>query len=125
MLDFLKRILSRQNGSRHPRSRQQDLATRLIGFAQAIETMAELGLKEIDRLTLSRELLLRKCAGRRSNSKLPHLVELCLSLPVVSVALAAKVLDVSQQAATSMISDLSSNLRELAERRRYRAWAVI
>lgn len=111
--------------ARYRRSRQQDLATRLIGFAQAVETMAEMGLKEIDRLTLSRELLMRKCIGKRGNSKLPHLVDLCLSLPVVSVALAAKELEVSQQAATTMINDLASNLRELTERRRYRAWAVI
>jgi hypothetical protein len=87
--------------------------------------MAELSLKEIDRLTLSRELLMRKCVGKRSNSKLPRLVELCLRLPIVSVPLAAKELGLSQQAATTMIDELSSNLRELTERRRYRAWAVM
>jgi hypothetical protein len=82
--------------------------------------MAELSLKEIDRLTLSRELLMRKCAGRRGHSKLPRLVDLCLRLP-----LAAKELGVSQQAATTMMNELSANLRELTERRRYRARAVI
>jgi hypothetical protein len=111
--------------TKYRRSRQQDLPTRLAGFAQAVETMAELGLKEIERMTLCREKLLRKCNGRRGNSKLPPLVELCLRLPVVSVPLAAKELGVSQQAATTMIDALSSNLRELTERRRYRAWAVI
>ncbi len=111
--------------ARYRRSRQQDLATRLIGFAEALETTATLGLKEVDRLTLSPELLLRKCIGRRGNSKLPRLVDLCLRLPVVSVPLAAKELGVSQQAATTMIDELSPNLRELTERRRYRAWAVI
>lgn len=111
--------------SKYRRSRHHDLATRLNGFAEAIETAATLGLKEINKLTLSRELLLRKCVGRRGNSKLPRLVDLCLSLPVVSVPLAAKKLGVSQQAATTMIDELSSNLRELTERRRYRAWAVV
>lgn len=111
--------------ARYRRSRSHDLATRLIGFAEAIEVTATLGLKEIDRLTLSRELLLRKCVGRRGNSKLPYLVDLCLRLPIVSVPLAAKELGVSQQAATTMIDELSLNLRELTERRRYRAWAVI
>ncbi|MBM3655280.1 MAG: hypothetical protein FJX06_21245, partial [Alphaproteobacteria bacterium] len=43
----------------------------------------------------------------------------------VSVPLVAKELDVSQQAATTMINDLSSNLRELTGRGRYRAWALI
>ncbi|HEY8065157.1 MAG TPA: helix-turn-helix domain-containing protein [Methylosinus sp.] len=32
---------------------------------------------------------------------------------------------VSRQAATTMIDELSSNLRELTGRGRYRAWAVI
>lgn len=115
-------------GLRHAKyrhARQHDLAARLIGFAQAVETMANAAMKEVDRLTLARELLLRKCRGRRGNSKLPRLVELCLASPIVSVPLAAKELGVSQQAATIMIGELSSNLRELTGRGRYRAWALI
>jgi hypothetical protein len=87
--------------------------------------MANFEMKEVDRLTLARELLVRKCKGRRGNSKLPRLVELCLTSPIVSVPLAAKELGVSQQAATIMIDELSSNLRELTGRGRYRAWAVM
>ena len=74
---------------------------------------------------LARELLLRKCQGKRGNSKLPRLVELCLASPIVSVPFAAKELGVSQQAVTIMIDELSSNLRELTGRGRYRAWAVM
>ncbi len=110
---------------RYRRSRMQDLPTRLIGFAEAAETAATVGMKEIDRLSISRELLILKCAGRRSNSKLPRLVDLCLRLPIVSAPLAAKELGISQQAAATMIDELSSNLRELTERRRHRCWAVI
>ena len=110
---------------KYRRSRQHDAAGRLIGFAQAIETMANADMKELDRLTLARELLLRKCQGKGGNSKLPRLVELCLTSPIVSVPLAAKQLKVSQQAATIMIDELSSNLRELTGRGRYRAWAVM
>ncbi len=43
---------------------------------------------------------------------MPRLVELCLVSPIVSVPLAAKELRISQQAATMMIGELSSNLRE-------------
>ena len=107
------------------RSRQHDAASRLIGFARAIEAMANADMKKLDRLTLARELLLRKCQGKRRNSKLPRLVELCLTSPIVSVPFAAKQLGVSQQAATIMIDELSSNLRELTGRGRYRAWAVM
>ena len=37
--------------------------------------MAKFNLKELDRLTLSREILLRKCKGKRANSKLPRLAD--------------------------------------------------
>jgi hypothetical protein len=47
-----------------------------------------------------------------------------VSLQIISVPLAAKQLGVSQQAATTMIEELSPNLREQTERRRYRAWAA-
>ncbi|WP_245267486.1 helix-turn-helix domain-containing protein [Methylosinus sp. LW3] len=43
----------------------------------------------------------------------------------MTVPFVAKELRMSQQAATTMIGELSSNLRELTGRRRYRAWAVI
>jgi len=67
--------------------------------------MANVDLKEIDRLTLIREILLRRCSGRRGNSKLPVLVDLGLALPIVSGPLAAKGLDVSLLAATTMINE--------------------
>ena len=111
--------------AKYRRSPQQDLATRLTAFAQSVEVMANLDLKELDRLTLAREILFRKCKGRRTNSKLPRLVELCLGSPIVTVPLAAKEVRVSQQAATTMIGELASNLRELTGRGRYRAWAVL
>ncbi|WP_371441512.1 helix-turn-helix domain-containing protein [Methylosinus sp. R-45379] len=56
---------------------------------------------------------------------MPRFVDLCLASPVVTVPFVAKELRMSQQAATTMIGELSSNLRELTGRRRYRAWAVI
>ncbi|MBM3624356.1 MAG: DUF1612 domain-containing protein, partial [Alphaproteobacteria bacterium] len=106
-------------------ARQHDRTTRLTRFAETIATMAEADRKELDRLTLAREILMRKSSGRRANSKLPQLVDFLLRSPIVSVPLVAKELDVSQQAATAMINDLSSNLRELTGRGRYRAWALI
>ncbi|TRL37390.1 DUF1612 domain-containing protein [Methylosinus sporium] len=116
------------SGFRHARYRRvgrDDFESRLVAFACAIETMAKADAKELDRLTLARELLLRKCKGRRTNSRMSQLVDLCFASPVVTVPLAAKELRVSQQAATTMIDELSSNLRELTGRGRYRAWAVI
>jgi hypothetical protein len=76
-------------------------------LSKAVETMANADMKEVDRLTLGRELLLRKCRGRRANSNLPRLVDLCLDSPIVSVLLAAKELEISQQAAAILIGELS------------------
>ncbi|GAC1553724.1 MAG: RHE_PE00001 family protein [Beijerinckiaceae bacterium] len=103
----------------------RDCTERMIGWIAAIETAATLGLKELERLTLARELLARKCAGRRAHSKLPALADLFLSLPIVSVPLAAKKLRVSQQAATTMIDELKSLTREMTGRSRYRAWGIL
>ncbi|WP_036288002.1 RHE_PE00001 family protein [Methylosinus sp. PW1] len=111
--------------AKYRRVGRDDLETRLNAFACAIESMAKADSKELDRLTLARELLLRKCKGRRTNSRMPQLVDLCLASPIVTVPFAAKELRVSQQAATTMIGELSSNLRELTGRGRYRAWAVV
>ncbi len=124
----LHHLSALQAGFRHAkyrRSRQSDLESRMIAFARAVELMAKADSKELDRLTLARELLLRKCKDRRTNSRLPRFVDLCLESPVVTVPFVAKELRMSQQAATTMIDELSSNLRELTGRRRYRAWAVI
>jgi hypothetical protein len=93
--------------AKYRRIRQHDLGSRLIALAQAVETMANADMKEVDRLTLGRELTLRKCRGRRANSNLPRLVDLCLDSPIVSVPLAAKELEISQQAATILIGELS------------------
>jgi hypothetical protein len=62
----------------------------------------------------------------RSNSKLPELVNLFLSRPLVTVALGAKVLQVTPKAVDLMLVQLGGALpRELTGRRRYRAWGIV
>jgi hypothetical protein len=105
------------------RRRDHTLAQRLGGFLDGVAASAEVGHKELDRLHLAREVLAPKLKGRRSTSHLPELIELLMARPVVSVALAAKELRVSSQAAQALIRELGS-LREVTGRGRYRAWAV-
>ncbi len=112
-------------GVRHRTRPDGDLASRMLAFGHLIQSLAEAEMRELDRLTLAREILLRKCKGKRAHSKLPRLAEFCLASPIISAPLVAKELEVSKQAATTMIGELSSNLRELTGRGRYRAWAVI
>jgi hypothetical protein len=77
-----------------------------------------------DRLTLARELLARKCKGRRGSSNLPALTEFLVDSPLVSVPLIAHKLEISPQAAQLLVNGLGSSLREITGRKRYRAWSI-
>ncbi len=81
-----------------------------------------MAVKEHDRLLLAREQMQRKLKGRRSNSRLPQLMEMVLRSPVISSQMVEKELQVTQQGALKLISEL--NLREITGRGRFRAWGV-
>ena len=99
---------------------------KLQGFCQVLEEAVTLGSKDLDRLILARELMSRVTAQTRSNSKLPELVELFLSRPLVTVPLGAKMLKVTPKAIDLMLIQLGGALpRELTGRTRYRAWGIV
>jgi len=80
----------------------------------------------LDKLTLAREVMMGKCKGRRRNCRLPALVDLFVSTPLVTIATAAKTLNVTPQAIEAMLGDLGPACpRELTQRRRYRAWGIV
>jgi Protein of unknown function (DUF1612)/HTH DNA binding domain len=106
---------------RHP---NHDLAARLAGFLEWARIAAEQCIKDLDTLTLAAELLRSKVKGRRRNSRLPALVDLLLSRPLVSVPMAAKALRCSNQAVEAMLLLLGSIPREMTGRGRYRAWGI-
>jgi hypothetical protein len=107
-------------------SRARPLADRLTGLLGAVEASARLMGRDLDRLALAREVMLRACAGRRRTSHLPHLVDLFVGTPLVTVASAARALAVTPQAVEAMLAELGpARPRELTERRRYRAWGIV
>lgn len=108
-----------------PRERRasRDRATRLLAFLSGIPAAAEAGLREHDRLVLARTMMERRLVGRRQSSKLPELVELVLSRPMISTGMAAKALGVTPRAALRIVEEL--NLRELTGRGRFRAWGIV
>lgn len=107
-------------------SRALPLTDRLAGLLDAIEASARLMGRDLDRLALAREVMLRACTGRRRTSRLPQLVDLFVGTPLVTVASAARALSVSPQAVETMLAELgSARPRELTERRRYRAWGIV
>ncbi|MGO4352532.1 RHE_PE00001 family protein [Rhizobium sp. RAF36] len=105
------------------RRRHSDRETRLLAIAHGFLAVAEIGMKEHDRLTLAKTMMDRKLEGRRTSSKLPELVELVMAKPLVSGGMVAKTLDVTPQAARRIVLELG--LRELTGRGRFRAWGLV
>lgn len=105
------------------RRRSAHRLTRILAFLEAMSASAENGMKEIARLTQTREQMSRRLKSRRSSSSLPITIELVLSRPIVSAAMVAKTAKVTQRGALNLIGQLG--IRELTGRGRYRAWGVL
>ncbi|MBB3309639.1 hypothetical protein FHT78_001382 [Rhizobium sp. BK196] len=108
---------------RHERRRARNRVTRLQAFLDAMRESAVIGLKEIDRLSLARTQMELRFRGRRSNSSLPQLADFILSRPMVSAAMVARELGVTQRGALNLINEVG--IREITGRGRYRAWGII
>ena len=105
------------------RRRHHHRETRLLAIAHGFLAAAEIGMKEHDRLAMARTMMERKLSGRRASSKLPELVELVMSRPLVSAGMVVKTLGVTPQAARRIVLELG--LREMTGRGRFRAWGII
>lgn len=101
----------------------RDREARLLAIAHGILAAADLGLKEHDRLALARKMMERRLIGKRASSKLPELIGLVISRPLVSAGMIAKELAVTPRAALRIVEDLG--LREMTGRGRFRAWGII
>jgi Protein of unknown function (DUF1612)/HTH DNA binding domain len=104
------------------RRRVRSRADRLVTLLDAIHEAAKLGLKEHDRLMLAKGQMERRLSERRASSRLPGLIELVLSRPLVSSGMIQGALKVSKQGALNLIGELG--LREMTGRGRFRAWGV-
>ncbi|MBY5324350.1 DUF1612 and helix-turn-helix domain-containing protein [Rhizobium leguminosarum] len=105
------------------RRRHRDRETRLLAILGGIIAAAVLGLKEHDRLLLARKMMERRLVGKRTSSKLPKLIELVISRPLVSAGMIAKELAVTPRAALRIVEEMG--LREMTGRGRFRAWGLL
>lgn len=101
----------------------RDRDTRLAAYIDGVAAAATIGMKEHDRLILARQMMERRLVDRRTSSRLPDLIDLVLSRPMVSTGMVARALGVTPRAALRIIEDLK--LRELTGRGRFRAWGVL
>jgi hypothetical protein len=107
-------------------SLHQAQAVRLAGLIEAIHQSARLADSDLKRLALAREVMGRRCEGRRGNSRLRELVDLFMASPLVTVQMATETLKVTPQAVEVMLKELGPSLsRELTGRKRYRAWGIV
>lgn len=105
------------------RRRSRSRADRLIALLDAVHEAANSGLKEHDRLMLAKGQMERRLGTRRTNSRLPDLIELVLSRPLVSSGMIQEALKVSKQGALNLVGELG--LREMTGRGRFRAWGIM
>jgi Protein of unknown function (DUF1612)/HTH DNA binding domain len=105
------------------RRRARSRADRLVAVLDAVHEAARLGLKEHDRLMLAKSQMERRLGERRASSRLPDLIELVLSRPLVSSGMIQQALKVSKQGALNLVGELG--LREMTGRGRFRAWGVM
>jgi predicted transcriptional regulator len=80
-------------------------------------------MKDHDRWVTAKNLLGRKLVGRRTNSKLPGLVDYVMNRPLVSAGMIAGELGITPRAAQVLVGELG--LREMTGRGRYRAWGIL
>ncbi|MER8753301.1 RHE_PE00001 family protein [Mesorhizobium sp. M1050] len=105
------------------RRRARNRGDRLLACLDGIHDAAVAGLKEHDRLVLAKSQMERRLKQRRASSKLPDLVELVLSRPLVSTGMIQERLKVTKQGALNLVGELG--LREMTGRGRFRAWGIV
>jgi len=105
------------------RRRARTRNERLLAFVDTIQDAALTGLKEHHRLVLAKSQMERRIRDRRASSKLPAMVALVLSRPLVSTGMIQDRLKVTKQGALNLVGELG--LREMTGRGRFRAWGIV
>jgi hypothetical protein len=105
--------------------RNAEFVERITTLARISAELAKIGHAELDRLSLAYDSLQLRVSGRSIHAKVKLLPALFIELPLVSAAIIAKRLDVTQQAVDYMLAQLGPALpRELTGRSKYRAWGI-
>ena len=105
---------------------REEVLVKVEGFCTVVEEAIAIGTRDLKRLILARELMHRVTKECGANSKLPELVELFLSRPLVTVPLGAKLLKVTPKAVDLMLAQLiGARPSELTGRSRYRASGIV
>jgi hypothetical protein len=106
-------------------SPHQAQGVRLAGLIEAMQGSARLADGDLKRLTLAREVMARRCEGRRGESEAEGAGRPVHGLAPFTVQMATEKLKVTQQAVEVMLRELGPSLpREFTGRKKYRAWGI-
>lgn len=122
--DYLLPIDTGRRFAAYRRHSDQSWQQRVAGFLTWLETAVHKADNELDRRVLAGKQLRQKISRRRAHSRLPALIWLFQSCPLVTVSMAARVLGCSHQAIEQMLPLLGSTVQEVTGRKRFRAWSV-
>jgi hypothetical protein len=96
---------------------------RYIAGLRALSAGAHEGLRHHDAWATAKQLLDRKLRGKRSNSRLPEMIDLLVGRPLVSTRIIASELRITRRAAQNLVEELGC--REITGRGRFRAWSLM
>ncbi len=115
-------------GARKSRYRYDDrapLEQRIAGFLDWVTQGAVAGQAELMRLSLAQQVLGRVAQSKHVDSRLPALIDLVLSRPLISAEIAQRELKLTSTGFRRLREQLGTSVKELSGRSRYQVWGIL
>lgn len=111
--------------SRYRYDGRAPLEQRLVGFLDWVSLGATLGQEELKRLSLAHQVLGQVARSKHVDSRLPALIDMVLSRPLISAEIAQRELKLTSTGFRRLLKQLGTSVKELTGRRRYQAWGIL
>lgn len=111
--------------SRYRYDHRSPLEQRLAGFLDWVRLGAIAGQEELKRLSLAHQVLGQVARSKHVDSRLPALIDLVLSRPLISAEIAQRELKLTSTGFRRLLKLLGSSVKELTGRRRYQVWGIL
>jgi hypothetical protein len=115
-------------GARKSRYRYDDrapLEQRIVGFLDWVTQGALAGQAELKRLSLAHQVLGQVAQSKHVDSRLPALIDLVLSRPLISAEIAQRELKLTSTGFRRLREQLGTSVKELSGRSRYQVWGIL
>lgn len=111
--------------SRYRYDGRTPLEQRIGGFLDWVKQGALAGQAELKRLSLARQVLGQVAQSKHIDSRLPALIDLVLSRPLISAEIAQRELKLTSTGFRRLREQLGSSVKELSGRSRYQVWGIL